>query len=405
MTDADLATKLPALLRELRYYHETIDYVVLFNDETAASSLMEQEPWEKELIDLLTPVATNEALRELQKRLKTVMINGKQLMELRLKVDQVPLVKYRRLLEARDAVFDAITDASPAKSGGVAAQIVHEYRQWCDELLIKYYFEPNDTSLDQQYDQAREKLVRWIDDIPHSVRNKVDVSEILDADETLFRTAKMRIQERQGGRVANDTTYENIATVREKLFDLLIELQILVSQNSADSDAPLMVGSRRRLEADLHSEMARFARHPDQSFTLIIAVIDRIKAIRTRLGPEMTDSLIRQAAGILAETLRPYDKVYAAGGGKLAMILPNSPAEGGFEAARRCQARLVDAHFPAPAGQKLKITASFGLSESMPEQGWQTLYDTAYKALTAAKGKGNNQCCAIVGGDLIFDEE
>ena len=405
MTEADLATKLTELLREVRYYHETIDYIVLFDDQTAAASLMEEEPWQKELIALLKPEATDDALKDLKKHMQSMMLKGKKLMALRQQSDAVPVDKYRDLLQSREQFFEAITDASPAKSGGVAAQIVHEYRQWGDELIIKYYFEPEDEGLDQEYDQARDRLVRWIDDIPHSLRNQANVSGILEADEALFRTAKMRIQERKGGRVANDATYENIATVREQLFDHLIDLQILVSQHSAVAESPLMIGGRRRLEGDLHAETARFMRHKDQSFTLVIAVIDRIKAIRDRIGPEMTDSLIRQVAGLLAETLRPSDKVYTAGAGKLAMLLPNSPAEGGFEAARRCQAQLVETQFPGPSGQKLKITASFGLCESMEGQDWQTIYDTAYKALTAAKGKGNNQCCANVGGDLIFDEE
>ncbi len=405
MSDENLGSKLPEMLREVRYYNETIDYVVLFNDQTAAASLSTEEPWIKELIQALQANAAADAIANVQKAIKNLITRSKQLMKERDKVDAITVDDYRSLMDCREALFEAITEASPAKSGGVAAQVIHEYRTWSHALVVNYYFNPNNTTLDADHDLARDRLMRWLDEVPMSVKNKVNVSLILEADEDLFKTARMRIQERMAGRVANDATYENIATIRERLLDRLVELQIEVSEHSVSADSPLVIGGRRRLEADLHAEMARFVRHQDQIFTLVICVIDKIKAMRDKLGAEAVDSVLRQAAGVLAETLRPYDKVYTAGGGKIAMMLPNSPAEGGFEAARRCQTTLLNTKFSIPSGRKIQLTASFGLSESAPDEDWQTLYDAAYKALTAAKSKGNNKCCAKIGDDLIFDDD
>jgi len=405
MNDEDLGSKLPELLRELRYYNETIDYVVLFNDETAAASLATDQLWSHELIKALQASAAIDAITNVQNKINALMLHSKKLMKAREKVDAIPVDDYRALMTSRENLFDAITEASPAKAGGVAAQVIHEYRNWSDDVIVNYYFNPDDSKLGAAHDIARDRLVRWLDEVPMSVKNQINVSLILESDEDLFKTARMRIQERQAGRGPNDATYENIATIRERLLDRLVELQIKVSEHSVTAESPLVIGSRRRLEGDLHAEMARFVRHEDQIFTLVICVIDRIKSMRDQLGNDAVESILRQAAGVLAETLRPYDKVYTAGGGKIAMMLPNSPAEGGFEAARRCQATLVDAKFSIPSGRKVQLTASFGLSESAKGEDWQTLYDAAYKALTAAKARGNNQCCAKVGEDLIFDDD
>jgi diguanylate cyclase (GGDEF)-like protein len=400
-----LSAKLPEILREVRYFNETVDYVVLFNDETAAASLSGNRPgWAKDLIDLLKTVAQESTIQQLDKRIADLVKRGNALMKERSVEGFIMEDDFRALVAAREDIFDTIAEASPARSGGFAAEVVNSYRRWADELVIHYYFAPDYADLSADHDKARDKLIRWLDDVPHSLREKVNIQHIIEADEDLFRTARVRMQERTAGRVPNDATFENIATIRERLLDQLIELQILVSEFSSTSDSPLVVGGRRRLEADLHAEMARFVRHEDQVFTLVICVIDKVKGMRDKLGNEAVDSVIRQAAATLIETLRPYDKVYSAGGGKLAMLLPNSRAQGGFEAARRCRRKLEETAFLLPSGRKVRLSASFGLSESRVGEDWQGLYDAAYQALTSAKSRGNNQCAALIEDSLKFDE-
>ncbi|MBV6632521.1 MAG: diguanylate cyclase [Alphaproteobacteria bacterium] len=402
---SNIAAQLPELLRELRYYNETVDYVVFFDDETAAASLATEPEWIDDLVALLEPEAEAGALAETKKQISNLQRAGKKAIKTRSTEGYMPEEAYRELMAKREDLFEAITEASPARAGGLANQVVHEYRAFCEEVIINYFFAPSDTKLSTDHDLARDKLVRWLDELPISLKEKIGVQQIMAADEDLYRTARMRIQERTAGRVPNDATYENLATIRERLLDRLIELQIVVSEHSVTADNPLVIGGRRRLEADLHSEMARYVRHEDQMFTLVICVIDKIKAMHAKLGQEVTDSIVRQVAAGLIETLRPYDKVYTAGGGKLAMLLPNSAASGGFEAARRCQKALLEHRFSLPSGRNIQVTATFGVSESRPGENWQGLYDAAYKALTAAKSRGNNQCCARIDEDLVFDDE
>lgn len=404
MSTEEFSARLPDLLREIRYYNETVDYAVLFHDETAEASLQEAPEWVAQLDALLKPVVSEQQLKLVEKHVSKLLKAGDLLIAERHADGFVMEDGFREMAETREQLFESISEASPARAGGLAASVVHEYRSWADELVILYYFAPDDEELTDKHELAREHLVRWIDELPHIISEKISIQEILDADEDLYRTAHIRLQERIDGRMPSDAAYENIATIRERLLDRLIDLQILVSQHNTTADTPLVVGNRRRLEADLHAEIARFARHEDQVFTLVICVVDRIKVMRTKLGQEIIDKIMRQAAGLLQESLRPYDKVYAAGGGKLALLLPNSRAHGGFEAARRCRDILKSKPFSIGNKKNIKISASFGLSECRAGEDWQGLYDSAYQALTHAKTKGNSQCCARIDGQFIFDE-
>ncbi|MEM6902329.1 MAG: diguanylate cyclase [Pseudomonadota bacterium] len=402
---SNLAARLPDLLRELRYYNETVDYVVFFDDETAAASLATDPEWVEQLISVFEAEAEPGLVAETKKHINNLLKADKRAIRVRSVEGFFAEENFRELMAKRDELFEAITEASPAQAGGLASQVVHEYISFCDEAVINYFYSPNEEKLGTDHDVARDKLVQWLDELPLSIKEKADVQQIMAADEDLYRTARMRIQERKAGRVPNDATYENLATIRERLLDRLIELLLIVSEHSVTAESPLVIGGRKRLEADLHAEMSRYVRHEDQMFTLVICVIDKIKAMHSKLGQDAADSIMRQVAAQLLETLRPYDKVYTAGGGKLAMLLPNSPASGGFEAARRCQKTLLEQRFSLPSGRALQVTASFGVAESKAGENWQALYDAAYKALTAAKSKGNNQCCARIDTDLVFDDQ
>ena len=114
MSDENLGSKLPEMLREVRYYNETIDYVVLFNDQTAAASLSTEEPWIKELVQALQANAAADAIANVQKAIKNLITRSKQLMKERDKVDAITVDDYRSLMDCREALFEAITEASPA---------------------------------------------------------------------------------------------------------------------------------------------------------------------------------------------------------------------------------------------------------------------------------------------------
>ena len=399
--------KLPAVLRAMRLYNTLVDRSSFFNDPDAKMQLniKSQPAWAMQLQQLIQNTASEAAFRGLVQAIDKLIELSRSTVD-RGSTSKAPTANiYENLVLAREAIYEGLSEAGPAKLGGAAAEMVDRYRRWYEDVTYSFLFQPDEGKYETSQKQMSAALMKWLDEIPLAIRSQIDVSEIVEAELNFVRIGKVRVQERAYGRVANLEGYDGLATTREKLIEQLTQLQVMLTENDRASSTPLTIGQRRRLEADLHAEMARFQRHPDQGFCLVLCVIDRVKTLRDSFGDDVLDGVLRQLAAELIGGLRPYDKVYWAGGGKIGMILPNSVIEGGFEVAMRSRRKVEGMTITLPGGRPSRMTVSFGVAETGKAEDWQGLYDYAYKALAAAKARGSNQACAMTDVGFVFDEE
>lgn len=399
--------KLPGILNAMRQYHALVDRCAYFNDPDAKSQLnIKARPiWALQMQQLIQPYASESSLRGLVQAIDRLLDLSRQIVERGQSGRQPNTSAYESLMLARENIYEALSEAGPARLGGAAADMINRYRRWSEEVIYAFLYQPDEGKYESGQKQISAALMKWLDEIPLAVRSQIDISEIVEAEIAFSRIGKVRIQERAYGRVANAEGYDGLHTTRERLIEQLTQLQVMLTESDRASTTPLAIGQRRRLEADLHSEMARFQRHPDQTFCLVLCVVDRVKSIHDSLGDEAVDAVLRQLANVLISGMRPYDKLYWAGGGKIAMILPNTPIEGGFEATMRFRRKVEGLTVSLPGGRPTRVTVSFGVAEARSGDDWQALYDHSYKTLAAAKAKGSNQACAMTEVGLVYDIE
>jgi diguanylate cyclase (GGDEF)-like protein len=173
-----------------------------------------------------------------------------------------------------------------------------------------------------------------------------------------------------------------IALENARLHDV-VERQALV-------DPLTELSNRRALEDTLRAELARAGRFGD-SVCIVLADLDDFKAVNDRYGHPCGDDVLREFAHTLEETVREIDVAGRWGGEEFALVLPGTDATGGAALAERARARLESRVIRAPNGDRIPVTASFGVA-AFPEGGdMPTLVAAADAALYRAKRAGKNR--------------
>ncbi|MET3950910.1 GGDEF domain-containing protein [Arthrobacter sp. UYEF36] len=139
--------------------------------------------------------------------------------------------------------------------------------------------------------------------------------------------------------------------------------------------------AQRRLRANLAAGV---------NTVIVMADLDRFKAINDRFGHDAGDGVMRAFADACRSAVRDADLVGRYGGEEFALLLDGVDAEEGVRIAGRINASLAE-HSSLPAGVDVP-TASFGVVDARDRHaGLQRLLREADRALYNAKADGRNR--------------
>lgn len=133
-------------------------------------------------------------------------------------------------------------------------------------------------------------------------------------------------------------------------------------------------------------------------FALIIIDIDYFKRINDRRGHDVGDRVLQQVSVIINKAIRQQDFLGRWGGEEFVVILPSTRKEFALALAEKIHLLIYDAEFE-PANP-LAVTASFGISDKLPEEDFASTFKRADNALYQAKSQGRN-CCVLATDELI----
>ncbi len=153
------------------------------------------------------------------------------------------------------------------------------------------------------------------------------------------------------------------------------------------------VYNRTFFDSQFTLELER-ARRSEVPLTLVIADLDKFKAINDTYGHQAGDTTLRMVARRLQEELRRIDHICRIGGEEFALILPDTSQE----AAQEVMGRLLDSKFRtsmSAAGDTIDITVTFSYGAvTFPAAGADPfeLYRKADAMLFISKDLGRNRC-------------
>jgi diguanylate cyclase (GGDEF)-like protein len=163
----------------------------------------------------------------------------------------------------------------------------------------------------------------------------------------------------------------------------IVERQALV-------DGLTGLANRRRSESALDEEIVRASRL-NSDLTVAILDIDHFKEVNDRYGHAAGDSVLKELALVLNQSLREIDTAGRWGGEEFALILPGTDIAGGARLCERIRQTLADRRVPIEDGTTVSITASFGVAGFASTGSRERLLAAADEALYRAKRAGRNR--------------
>lgn len=163
-----------------------------------------------------------------------------------------------------------------------------------------------------------------------------------------------------------------------------------------EHDSLTGVYSRRAFERMLGAEVARCLRY-GRVFSLLVLDVDRFKSVNDAHGHPAGDEALRAIATIASEALRRSDVLARVGGEEFAILLPETPGEGGVALAERVRAQIAERSIELAAGKTLKLTVSIGVAAYAEDASRaDELFALADQALYRAKQAGRNRVLRCV---------
>ena len=150
------------------------------------------------------------------------------------------------------------------------------------------------------------------------------------------------------------------------------------------------LANRRLCTAALEKELARAERF-EEPLTLVLADIDDFKTINDRWGHPTGDEVLQAFAEHLRKSVREIDLAGRWGGEEFALLLPGTDREGGRQLAERIRELLVEQQPVAADGERIRVTASFGVASFPTVRGQNQLVAAADAALYEAKHTGKDR--------------
>jgi diguanylate cyclase (GGDEF)-like protein len=164
--------------------------------------------------------------------------------------------------------------------------------------------------------------------------------------------------------------------------------------SEAHTDPVTAVANRRGFNERFKVELGR-ARLTGRPLSLLIADLDRFKAVNDALGHEEGDRALRRASNAIAASVRSIDAVARLGGEEFSVLLPDADGVAAYEVAERVRLTVLDAFSDYPVPLTISCGVATLYDSSSGDRG--DLFRAADGAMYEAKEAGRN-CTRVSGG-------
>ncbi|PSJ61869.1 GGDEF domain-containing protein [Kumtagia ephedrae] len=301
--------------------------------------------------------------------------------------------------------YEALTGSRPELTLEVVALGNRPSQQELDRIGRKYFAHNHEQTI---VETARETLARELESVARLLRaERVHIekygailNETSDGLKNRHALSRELLQKIVGVMSsATSSTIDHGRQVAETLDEKSAELESVKSALEeykilAETDPLTHIWNRRAFDrriAEIYNDRTGIL-----FGALVLADIDRFKAINDRFGHPAGDKIIRQVADILRGSLGTGMFVARTGGEEFAIIIEGVSEHATFDLADGLRAAIEQTHFLSPSSAACgPVTVSMGVCMASEADGPEDLYAKADRALYRSKISGRNRVTAF----------
>ena len=190
-----------------------------------------------------------------------------------------------------------------------------------------------------------------------------------------------------------ENAYDNVlvSTIARELGGAL-RMATLVEESRWMATTDLLTGllNRRAFLESTGREVARTKRYND-ALSVILLDVDHFKHINDRRGHAAGDMVLAAVGKLLNRALRTCDIVARWGGEEFVLVLPSTALDGAAQVAERVRELLESCEIEDGNGDRIPVTASFGVASYTAGETLEQVVDRADRAMYLAKSGGRNR--------------
>lgn len=258
-----------------------------------------------------------------------------------------------------------------------------------------------ETSNDQNTDQDSEKESPKLDKVEGLMARLHQLTATVAADVGEHSAQVRQINDELNASTADAdgvvTIVDRLITLNERMSEQLktaeTRLQAQASEiqshvHEARTDALTTLFNRRGFDDELGNAVAN-ANSTRRPVSLLMLDVDFFKKFNDTYGHQAGDAVLRSVARVVRANLSDREVVCRYGGEEFAAIFPGSDIEAAKLGAERVRI-AVSKEIVGFEGKDLRVTASVGLSELLPDESPDEFVKRADQALYVSKSAGRN---------------
>jgi diguanylate cyclase (GGDEF)-like protein len=260
---------------------------------------------------------------------------------------------------------------------------------WRNSIMRQCFF-PGSQAVQAEY-HAPSALLMWCK--REAERSAIDrnVSERLElVHEELCQVASQMLTHCSAGETPTLELYDAFENQFEAFVTQIRRLQQDVSDSVVAVDPITGLRTVAGMRNDIKREQDRFDRK-GTSFSIANVEIDDLAALQQGRDRRAMDAVYASVAQLIARTVRSFDDAYYLGKGEYLIVLKHVEFMDACSVMDRLRNEIDVTPVSLPGGEKLHVTASFGIAEALQRESPEIATENAKSALQIAKGDGGNR--------------